>query len=447
MRLHHRWDRLLEQTPDRTLLISASGARCSVRELDELSRHWSRRLADVEGIRGRLIGMRLPNGPDWIALFIAILRAGGVAMPLDPGDTGGATEEFVRSAGGTALVDPRGVRSWSPSKRRLHEDICLAKLTSGSTGRPGRFCFSHAQMDADGRQIERGMGLRADDVNFAVIPFGHSYGLGNFLMPMIRSGMAVALGRSILPRELLADLAATSATVFPAVPAILHALTIADLPESTLGGIRIVVSAGGRLPAHTAQRFRDRFGLMVRGFYGSTETGGISFDSDGHDTCAEHSVGKPLPGVEVDRSRTGRLLVTSPAAFTLGNRRRTDSGIGQVLLPDLGRMREDGSIVLVGRRRGFIKRAGRRVGLVEVEELVRKIPGVRETWATVIRSEEGEEAIGLAIETDYPAPKMRAIIRKHLPRLHRPSKVVCLDAFPSTPRGKIATADLKDLFV
>lgn len=446
MRLHERWDKLLAQTPDRPLLITASGARWSVRDLDVISRNWSNRLANVDGIEGRVIGLRLPNGPDWIAVFIAILRAGGVVLPLDPGDEGEATEGLVRSVGGTALVDPRGVSSWSSNKRKLPGDICLVKLTSGTTGKPARFCFSHAQMDADGRQIEQGMGLRPADINFAVIPFGHSYGLGNFLMPMLRSGMAAALGRSIIPRELLADLSATSATVFPAVPTIIHALTVADLPESTLGRTRIVISAGGRLPGDTARKFQERFGNTVHGFYGSTETGGISFDSDGQDTRMERSVGRPLPGVEVERSRTGRLLVTSPAAFTHGNRRRTDSGIGQVLLADLGRLRADGSIALVGRRRGFIKRAGRRVGLTEVEELARAIPGVREAWATVIRSEDGGEAVGLAIETDCPAPEMRARIRRNLPKVQRPARVVCLDAFPSTPRGKVATAGLKRLF-
>lgn len=446
MRLDQRWDRLLERTPDRTLLITASGARWSVRKLDDLSRNWSDRLADVEEIQCRLVGMHLPNGPDWIAAFIAILRAGGIAMSLDPAEADTPTEAFVASLGATALVDSQGLRSWSTQRRKLPDEICLVKLTSGSTGKPGRFCFTHAQMDADGRQIESGMGLRPDDINFAVIPFGHSYGLGNFLMPMLRSGTAVALGNSILPRELLADLAATSATVFPAVPAIIHALTIADLPDARLAAIRLVISAGGRLPGETARRFRERFNLAVRGFYGSTETGGISFDSDGEDTSAERSVGKPLPGVKVERSRTGRLLVTSPAAYTHGNRRQSGFESGQVLLADVGQVREDGSITLVGRRRGFVKRAGRRIGLAEVEALARAIPGVRETWATVIRIEGSSEAIGLAIETDCGVAEMRAQIRAQLPKLQRPAKVVCLRAFPATPRGKIATVELKKLF-
>jgi acyl-coenzyme A synthetase/AMP-(fatty) acid ligase len=301
-------------------------------------------------------------------------------------------------------------------------------------------------MDADGRQIERGMELQSKDVNFAVIPFGHSYGLGNFLIPMLRSGMAVALGRSVLPRELRSDILTTSATVLPAVPAIIHALNVADLPADNLGPIRLVISAGGRLAAETARRFQERFGLAVHGFYGSTETGGITYDRVGEDTCTERSVGIPLPGVDVIPSRGGRLLVTSPAAFTHRNRRRSANGFGQVLLADLGRKLGDGSIRLIGRQRGFVKRAGRRVGLSEVEESVRTIAGVHEAWATVVRTGDGGEGIGLAIETDLPNREMRARIRDGLPKVQRPAKVICLRVFPSTPRGKIATAELQKLF-
>jgi len=438
------WRERLEEDPQRTILLKTHRRPVTAAMIEEKIRSQVLRLGALPRLRGRVIGLALPNSSDWLASFLAILRAGAVALPLDPGTD--QARSVVESVGGTAFIDQAGIQEWSTRRRRLPATICLAKLTSGSTGRPTPHFFTHTEMIADGRQVQEGMGIGPDDINFAVIPFGHSYGLGNFVMPMLRSGTAVALGRSILPRELLTDMATTSATVFAAVPAIIHALTIADLPEYRLGRIRIVISAGGRLPGVTARRFRERFGLKVRGFYGSTETGGISFDSDGDDTCAERSVGKPLPGVEVERSTTGRLLVTSPAAFTHGNRRRSGSGTGQVLLADLGRIHTDGSISLIGRRRGFVKRAGRRISLAEVEGLARTIPGVREAWATVIRSEEGGEAIGLAIETDGTTPEMRARIREHLPKRQRPAKVICLGAFPSTPRGKVSTAELKDLF-
>jgi len=232
MFLSQKWDRLLERSPDRVLLVDRSREQWTVRALDELARAWSDKLKSVPRIAGRLIGFCLPNGPDWIGLFVAILRAQSVAMPFDPGTPRGNACDMVKSLGGRAYIDGSDLQSWPISGRKLPADICLAKITSGSTRRPGRFCFSHAEMDADGRQIESGMGIRPDDANFAVIPFGHSYGLGNLIMPMLRSGIPIVLGRSILPREVLVDLIATSATVFPAVPTIIHALTTADLPNS-----------------------------------------------------------------------------------------------------------------------------------------------------------------------------------------------------------------------
>jgi len=434
---------MLRFSPDRTLILAASGESWSTRSIDRLSQSWGERLDAIPQIKGRLVGFSLPNGADWMALFVAILRAGGVALPLDPGSDVANHESTVQSVGGVALIDRAGLKFWKGTAHALPPEICLAKLTSGSTGQPRRFCFSHAEMEADGCQVQRGMGIGADDVNLAVIPFGHSYGLGNFVMPLLRSGTAVALGRSILPRDVVADLEATSATVFPAVPPLIHALATADLPVDRLGQIRLVISAGGRLPGQLAQRFGERFNLPVCSFYGSTETGGITFDRRGADSGSERSVGKPLPGVNVVRSRTGRLLVTSRAVYSHGNRRRTDSGTGCVLLSDYGRILDDGAVALGGRRRGFIKKAGRRISLAEVETVARALPGVRQAWASGSNPAGSEESIGLVVETDLTAEVIRSGLKKNLPKWKRPTRIVCLGRFPTTIRGKFATKELE----
>ncbi len=445
MQLNQKWDRLLRRSPDRVVLTDAAGRHWTARSLDGLAQTWSKRLQDVPPKAGRIIGYSLPNGPDWIGLFIAILRTGGVAMPVDPGTGREAATNLVKTLGGMAYLDESDLQFWPVRGPRLSSTICLAKITSGSTGDPDRFCFTHDQMDADGRQIQSGMGIRSDDVNYALTPFGHSYGLGNFIMPLLRSGIRVVLGSSILPRVIFADLAANQATVFPAVPTLIRALAMADLPADRLGRIRLIISAGGHLTGETARRFSERFQLSVHGFYGSTETGGISYDRLGKDTELERSVGTPLPGIEISTSTTGRLLVKSSAAYSHANRRRTADGCGRVLLPDFGRVTKDGAVVLTGRNRGFVKKAGRRIGLGEIERVARGITGIRHAWATAIKVAGAGESMALAVETDLAPGAVRSALGECLQNWKRPSRIQCMKTFPVTARGKVATAELQRL--
>jgi len=438
--LQERWRQLLERDPRRPILIPAGQPHWTVAAVEERVRSWTAALERIPRIRGRLVGFGLPNGPEWLAVFLAILRSEAVALPIDPGSNAG--ESLVRSLGGGALIDGRGLRHWPTRRRRFPPEICLAKLTSGSTGKPKPYFFTHAEMEADGHQVQAGMGIGPKDINFAVIPFGHSYGLGNFILPLLRSGCAVALGRSILPRELLEDLAATGATVFPAVPPLVRALTSARLPPGGLAGVRLVICAGSRLPGGIARRFEERFNLPVHGFYGSTETGGISYDADGDDTRDERSVGRPLPGVRIVRTRSGRLEISSAAVHRHGNRRCDSSGRPAVLLPDKGRILRGGAIALEGRERGFIKRGGRRVGLGEIESVAESLPRVSQAWAFALQWEDGEEDLGLALETTLQADQVRAALRKRLPKWKRPVRLVCLHRFPLTSRGKTDTRRL-----
>jgi long-chain acyl-CoA synthetase len=439
--LQDRWHGLLEQESERVILIPPGDQPWTVGAVEERAREWKIALCGIPRVRGRIIGFALPNGPEWLAVFLAVLESGAVALPLDPDSDD--PDEVVRSIGGTAVVDRNGLRVWSTRRRPLPAEICLAKLTSGSTGNPESFFFTHAEMDADGRQIQLGMGIGPADINFAAIPFGHSYGLGNFIMPLLRSGCPIGLGRSILPRELIEDLVTTRATVLPAVPPMIRALTSASLPDDRLARIRLVICAGSKLPGEIAHRFEKRFNLPVHGFYGSTETGGISFDQVGDDTKTERSVGLPLPGVRVVRAHNRRLEVSSAAVHSYGNRRLSSTGTPALLLLDHGRILNDGAVALEGRKLGFIKRGGRRISLGEIEAVALSLPRVRQAWAFPITRENGEEDLGLALETSHQPDHIRSSLRQRLPNWKRPVRLVCLHRFPQTSRGKTDIARLR----
>src|SRR5208283_3461404 len=106
---------------------------------------------------------------------------------------------WIWRAGRPRPVAPAG------AARRRRADECLVKLTSGSSGRPRGLAATHAQMEADGRQICRSMGIGPRDANLAAIPLGYSYGLGNLVMPLLLQGTRIVCSSSPLPHAIAAD--------------------------------------------------------------------------------------------------------------------------------------------------------------------------------------------------------------------------------------------------
>jgi acyl-coenzyme A synthetase/AMP-(fatty) acid ligase len=279
-------------------------------------------------------------------------------------------------------------------------------------------------MLADGRQICRTMGIKPTDLNFAVIPFGHSYGLGNLVVPLLDQGTAIVCASLPLPQVIAADIARCQPTIFPAVPALLRALTLSDVGPAALASLRTVISAGSRLPAETAVQFFEKFKVRAHNFYGSSETGGIAYDRSGEATLAGRSVGTPMHGVTITPSSRGRFRVGSAAV----------RGRGHFSPADLGECDANGELVLHGRTGRLVKIAGRRLDLGDFERELRSIDGVRDAFATAHPESPGELAVVLATALDAKA--LRLLLRLNLAAWKIPRRIVSVTEFPLTARGK-----------
>jgi acyl-coenzyme A synthetase/AMP-(fatty) acid ligase len=232
-------------------------------------------------------------------------------------------------------------------------------------------------------------------------------------------------------------------TVFPAVPALLRALAVSDVAPAGLASLRTVISAGAPLAPEVAEAFEARFGRKLHGFYGSTETGGISFDRTGDAAKTGRSVGTPLPGVRIVFGRGGRFTVESAAVFTLGNRHRSPEGMGRHRTADIGRWTAEGEVLLTGRAGRFVKIAGRRLNLAEVERALKGVPGVRD--ALVVAHHARADALAAALVTEEAVDSVRAALRDRLAAWKIPKRIVVLASFPLTARGKTDTAQVRQM--
>jgi len=379
-------------------------------------------------LKGQIVVFAEVNGVGWWRVFLGLISAGAVPTPLDPGESITVIQQAAQSIGAAYIWHDRKLqRVRSEHQRSRTRTLALLKLTSGSTGIPRAFRFTAAQMLADGRQICATMGITNHDLNLAVIPFGHSYGLGNLVMPLIDQGTPILCATSALPQTLGADCAKWKPTVFPAVPAILRILVASDLPKKSLASIRLIISAGAILPHSTAQAFHAKFQLPIHGFYGSSETGGICYDRTGEATLQARSVGPPLDGIILKFRRGNRFTVSSAAV----------TGRGRFSPADRGELNPDGELVLLGRTGRTVKIAGRRLDLGEVETALRELPGVRE--ALVTAHPQRPDSLAAAVASDWEKLKLRSMIIARLPAWKVPARLIIMKTFPTTARGKIDT--------
>ncbi len=172
-----------------------------------------------------------------------------------------------------------------------------------------------------------------------------------------------------------------------------------------------------------ARAFRARFGRKIHNFYGSSETGGICYDRTGAVSLSGRSVGKPLAGVTVS-VKAGRITVASLAVATRSGRWR---------LGDSGEWNKRGELVLLGRAGQGANIGGKKVHPLEVECLLRAMPGVTDA-AVWLSQSEGRDLLAAGVETTQSRAQIERALAGQLPAWKLP-KPTSSPANSHAPRG------------
>lgn len=434
------WERTLRRRGgERAVVQAADGAAATFRDLDARASAWlGLHAPDPAPLRGRAVAFAAPNGLAWLEMFLGLLKAGAVAVPLDPSEPRASQRRLAASLRAGFWWEGEGLQALEGSKGHRDPAACLVKLTSGSTAGPRALLFTAGQLLADARQVTSTMGIGPGDLNYAALPLGHSYGLGNLTIPLLAQGLPLVLGSAMLPQAIAADFAAWRPTVFPGVPAVWRALAGSEI---ALPGLRLAISAGAPLPPEVARAFAARFGRRLHSFYGSSETGGISYDRTGGSGVAG-DVGRALRGVRLAALAGSRLRVSSAAVVTHGNRRR-EGELGAWIMPDRATLGARGRVRLHGRRGTTVKIGGRRVSLLEVTGLLLGVAGVREAWAGVGAGDD--PVLGAVVATERTASQLRADLLAHCAAWKVPKRLVVVAALPVTARGKPDTRAMRSM--
>jgi long-chain acyl-CoA synthetase len=468
---------LVSAEPEATALIdAATGAVTTRAALLARGQTLAAQLAAAGIQEGDPVAIQLPNSPDFVAAFLAVLQLRLVAVPLDRDARESEVDGVLSHFGVNGLVcrniyhneHARGGEAAGPgmpetaataalpevriSVRAIRErpalpaEARLLKLTSGSTGKPKGIVTSEANLIADCEQICSTMDIRPDDVNFGAIPLSHSYGFSNLVTPLLMQGTPIVISNDYLPQSVVDHCNRWRCTIVPAIPMVFdHLVTTAcgDLPT-----VRTFLSAGAPLPASTSRRFRERFGQPIHTFYGCSECGGITYDRAGA-AVERGTVGQAMDGVTLTLD-AGRLTVAG-ANVALGY--LVDAATfqpfppGRFVADDLAELREDGEVVLTGRASDLINTAGKKVNPREVELVILQIEGVRQAKVYGEPAGARGEVVAAAVVAapDVTREGIRAFCRTHLSPHKVPRIVKLIEEIPVDERGKVKRAALAEL--
>jgi long-chain acyl-CoA synthetase len=340
---------------------------------------------------------------------------------------------------------------------RQPDEAYVCQFSSGSTGRPKRVVRTHAQCAAEA-ELYGELGLTHEDRIICTIPLFHTYGMGACLFTTAFTGATLVFldepNPFLLKRHRALELLERErVTVFPGVP--LNFRLLADAPaDADLSALRLCFSAGTALPRATFEAFGEKFGVLVRQLYGTTETGVMSANASDDPVSTFESVGVPLgevrfeilddEGALLPVGETGEIAVASPAATTgyadLEEVNRVAFRDGRFVTGDLGSLDERGQLYIKGRKKLLIEVGGYKVDPIEVEDVLAahdKVDGV--VVVGVAGAAAGEETVKAVVVPKEECEQRELIeyCRERLANYKVPREIEFRDEIPKGPLGKV----------
>jgi acyl-CoA synthetase (AMP-forming)/AMP-acid ligase II len=448
---------------------------------------------------GDRVAVLSPNSPDAAVAILATIALGAVAVPLPASDPAPRLARMVAQTRPTAIfaegrlaktaaeiapeaellgsaeIDAALGGAAEPTlggtDAVLEDDPALVLFTSGSTGEPRGVVLSHANLVANTSAILAALPIRARDRMMAILPFYYSFG-ASVLFTHVRAGACLVLNNQFMFADrVLEEMIREECTSFAGVPSTFQILLRrSSLAKGTLRfpHLRYVQQAGGRLSPPFVRELQERLpGAEIWLMYGQTEaTARLSCLDPMRLIDKAHTIGKAIPGVTLeivrpdgslaDPEEVGEVIARGPNVAlgywhepeaTAETFRPTPRG-RSLFTGDLGKVDPEGFFVLVDRAKDFLKCAGYRVAMKEVEDVLVGFEGTVEAAVIGVPDELQGEAVkaflvhprGEQARADLDLFCKRAL----LPHL-QPREVVFLEALPKTSSGKLARAELRRL--
>ncbi|MGC5023808.1 class I adenylate-forming enzyme family protein [Tsukamurella sp. DT100] len=463
-------------------------------EVDDWTSRLAHRLITVDRVRpGDRVAIMLPNTVSWPISWLAVLKAGGVVVPVNSSYQHADLDFVLRDSGARLMVtddehaplvtevasagsDPLDVRvidagtpetlaafrASAPEVTVSSDTLANLQYTSGTTGFPKACMLTHDYWTRLGAICAETAGLGAGDVILTSQPY-------SYMDPQWNTALALTIGAPlvVLPRfsasGFMADVRRHGVTfcyVLGSMPTLLFKQP--PTAEDRDNRLRLILCSA--IPAGLHVQLEERWGAPWREIFGMTESGAdlASLPADTADVGSGR-LGRPVPGktvrvvapdgTDVTDGEPGELI-TSGRPMMLGYWNRPDATAetivdGWLHTGDVA-VRENGSYRIVGRIKDMVRRGGENIASSEVERALERDEAVVAA-AVVAEPDElfGEEvkafvqlAPGVAADR-ATAERLVDGARAQLAKFKVPRYVEFVADFPRTPSERIAKPALK----
>ena len=360
------------------------------------------------------------------------------------------------------------LRSRGPAPRARPEPattVAVLQYTGGTTGLPKAAMLSHRNLLANVAQTDAWNTRRqpGEEVFLASIPLFHIYGLTVAFLLAIAEGGTIVLQLRPEAAELLRLIHRYHPTQLPAVPALYAALLAQPrLGRYRLGSIRYCVSGSAALPPDVQQRFEKVTGGSLVEGYGLSEASPVTHVNPVEGERRLGSIGLPVPDTDhrvvapdgrepLGVGEIGELEVRGPQVM-LGYYQQPEEtrGVledGWLRTGDLARIDADGYAYVVDRKKDLIVVGGMKVYPREVEEVLRRHPGVADVAVVAgpdpILGEVPAAYVVRGAGSRVTEAELIALVREHLAHYKAPRSVTFRDSLPKSPIQKTLRRELR----
>jgi len=482
----------------KTAIIQAeTGRRISYQELIQDVSHVANGLSASGFGKGDVLAIYSPNLPEYVSIFIAVMKLGGICTTVNPLYTSDELAKQLKDSNAKLIITVpafldkaqdaknksdakeiiviggadqyrslddlmRNDGSSNTSKVDSENDVCVLPYSSGTTGLPKGVMLTHYNLIMNMCQTA-GMtsheAIQEKDTVVAVLPFFHIYGMVVIMLyTLFRRGTMVCMSKFDM-EVFLSAVQEYKITKAPLVPPIILGLAKHPLVDQyDLSSLELVMSGAAPLGAEVAREASHRVGCKIAQGYGMTEASPVTHLTPTNQGDGKiGSLGLPIPNTEVmivspetgqplNKNENGEIWIRGPQIMK-GYLNRPDAtkesidSEGWYHTGDIGYVDDQGYFYAVDRMKELIKYKGMQVAPAELEALLLTHEAIADAAVIPVEDEEAGELpkafVVLKQDQSLNEPDVMDFVAKRVAPHKKIRIVEFVGQIPKSASGKI----------